>query len=186
MQLDRVQAISSTAVQLHWDIVDGESYIEGLYLFHFETATPTLPTVRSTHTVKDPGSMTYTLSQLRPDTNYTVFLVPFYGAVEGRPSNSRTVRTHPDGKNDKIRLNHTRTPICKLMSIVSAQRRADIRKMSPSDNSTRAASWSSGCLRPSINATDSSPLTRYILTPTLAISIQYKTNNPILLRGGPK
>lgn len=101
MQLDRVQAISSTAVQLHWDIVDGESYIEGLYLFHFETATPTLPTVRSTHTVKDPGSMTYTLSQLRPDTNYTVFLVPFYGAVEGRPSNSRTVRTHPDGKNDK-------------------------------------------------------------------------------------
>ena len=96
MQLDRVQVISSTAVQLHWDIVDGESYIEGLYLFHFETATPTLP-VRSTHTVKDPGSMTYTLSQLRPDTNYTVFLVPFYGAVEGRPSNSRTVRTNPDG-----------------------------------------------------------------------------------------
>uniref|UniRef100_A0A0P4YGA7 Receptor-type tyrosine-protein phosphatase alpha n=1 Tax=Daphnia magna TaxID=35525 RepID=A0A0P4YGA7_9CRUS len=95
MQLDRVQAISSTAVQLHWDIVDGESYIEGLYLFHFETATPTLP-VRSTHTVKDPGSMTYTLSQLRPDTNYTVFLVPFYGTVEGRPSNSRTVRTNPD------------------------------------------------------------------------------------------
>ena len=97
MQLDRVQALSSTAVELHWDIVDGESYIEGLYLFHFETSVPALP-VRSAHIVKDPGSMAYTLSDLRPDTNYTVFLVPYYGSVEGRPSNSRTVRTNPDGK----------------------------------------------------------------------------------------
>lgn len=98
MQLDRIQTLSSTAVQLHWDIVDGESYIEGLYLFYYETATPTLPVQRqSTHIVKDPGSMTYTLSQLRPDTNYTVFLIPYYGTVEGRPSNSRSVRTNPDG-----------------------------------------------------------------------------------------
>lgn len=181
MQLDRVQSISSTAVQLHWDIVDGESYIEGLYLFHFETATPTLP-VRSIHTVKDPGSMTYTLSQLRPDTNYTVFLVPFYGAVEGRPSNSRTVRTNPDG-NQKISVSFflslknfedkcTHAVLLKMRNVthflhyyccccLCSQRRADIRKMSPSDNSTRAASWFSGYLRPSINATDSLPLIRY-------------------------
>lgn len=111
LQLDRVQPLSSTAVQLHWDIVDGESYIEGLYLFYYETATlaavtPTLAAAvaavagsveRSTHVIKDPGSMTYTLTPLRPDTNYTVFLVPYYGTVEGRPSNSRTVKTNPDG-----------------------------------------------------------------------------------------
>lgn len=99
MQLDRVQPLSSTAVQLHWDIVDGESYIEGLYLFHFQTSTPSLLSARSTHVVKDPGSMTYTLSGLRPDTNYTVFLIPYYGSVEGRPTNSRTVRTNPDGNS---------------------------------------------------------------------------------------
>lgn len=97
LQLDRVQALSSTAAELHWDIADGESYIEGLHLFHYETASPVMPE-KATHVIKEPGSMSFVLADLRPDTNYTVFLIPFYGSVEGRPSNSRTVRTHPDGK----------------------------------------------------------------------------------------
>lgn len=98
LQLDQIQPVSSTSVQLHWDIVDGESYIEGLHVFHFDSSTPFQPSSlgRPSYTVKDPGSMTYTVAQLRPDTNYTFFLIPFYGSVEGRPSNSRWVRTNPD------------------------------------------------------------------------------------------
>lgn len=98
LQLDRIQPLSPTSVQLHWDIVDGESYIEGLYVFHFDSSTlfDSTKSLSSSHVVKDPGSMTFTVSQLRPDTNYTFFLVPFYGAVEGRPSNSRFIRTNPD------------------------------------------------------------------------------------------
>ena len=100
LHLDRVQSISSTTVELHWDIVDGESYIEGLYLYHFESSAPSLlpVPVQSSQVIKDPGSMSHIVYQLRPDTNYTFFLVPFYGSVEGRPSNSRTIKTNPDGK----------------------------------------------------------------------------------------
>ena len=99
LHLDRIQPISSTTVELHWDIVDGESYIEGLYLYHFESSAPSLlpVPVQSSLIIKDPGAMSHIVPQLRPDTNYTFFLVPFYGSVEGRPSNSRTIKTNPDG-----------------------------------------------------------------------------------------
>ena len=104
LQLDQIQAVSSTSVQLHWDIVDGESYIEGLHVFRFDSAAagaaalvqPSSFGIGPSLTVKDPGSMTYTVADLRPDTDYTFFLIPFYGSVEGRPSNSRSVRTNPD------------------------------------------------------------------------------------------
>lgn len=97
LQLDRIQPLSSTSVQLHWDITDGESYIEGLHVFYYDSSEPFDPTsLVPSQAIRDPGSMTYTISHLRPDTNYTFFLVPFYGSVEGRPSNSRLVRTNPD------------------------------------------------------------------------------------------
>ena len=103
LQLKRVVALNSTAVKLHWDIVDGESYIEGLYLFGFETDSGrhSMPTTPS-QVIKDVSSMSLTLAKLRPDTNYTFFVIPFYGSVEGRPSNSQSVRTNQDGEIIRI------------------------------------------------------------------------------------
>ena len=98
LQLNRVDAVNSSAVQLHWDIVDGESYMEGLYLFHYKSWSKNATRIRSV-VINDPGSMTFTLTQLAPNTNYTFFLVPFYASVEGRPSNSRVACTAEDGED---------------------------------------------------------------------------------------
>ena len=103
LQLNHVAPLNATAVELHWDIVDGESYIEGLYLFHFKNSAAAdshdaaAVKIRST-LITEPSLMAHTLASLSPDTNYTFFLIPFYGSVEGRPSNSKSVKTTEDGK----------------------------------------------------------------------------------------
>jgi roundabout, axon guidance receptor 2 len=44
------------------------------------------------------GASTCTVSGLKKFTTYEFFIVPFYKAVEGKPSNSRIARTLEDGK----------------------------------------------------------------------------------------
>lgn len=41
-----------------------------------------------------PGA--YVVNSLQPSVNYLFFLVPFYKHIKGRPSNSRTAKTHED------------------------------------------------------------------------------------------
>ena len=98
LNLLRAAPLNSTSVQLQWDIVDGESYIEGLYLFRLDEEEQDEDVGRPAYVINEPGAMTFVVSQLRPDTNYTFFMIPFYGAVEGCPSNSKLVKTNQDGE----------------------------------------------------------------------------------------
>lgn len=41
----------------------------------------------------------YVVNALQPSVSYMFFLVPYYRHIKGRPSNSRTARTHEDCKN---------------------------------------------------------------------------------------
>ena len=162
IQLNRVQSLNATAIEVQWDIVDGESYIEGLYLLYFENSLS--EGSRASHIrsslIKDASSMTHTLDLLTPDTNYTFFLIPFHGSLEGLPSNSKSARTREDGKRRPIRL--IAFPIFPLLTgfypiktefsstfiLMSSliQRLQDTLRTSMSVSLMKAVSWFSGQL----------------------------------------
>ena len=87
-------------MQLDWDITDGESYIEGLYLFRLKDTEEMYEA--PAYVINDATAMTFVVTQLQPDTNYTFFVIPFYGSVEGRPSNSKLVKTNQDGNKTSL------------------------------------------------------------------------------------
>ena len=49
-------------------------------------------------TIAGGGTRSHTLSDLRPATQYTVFILPYNSHVIGTPSNLKTVVTKEDGK----------------------------------------------------------------------------------------
>ena len=49
-------------------------------------------------TLSGGGTRSHTLSDLRPDTKYSIFLLPYYQHITGNPSNLKIVSTKEDGK----------------------------------------------------------------------------------------
>ena len=49
-------------------------------------------------TISGGVTRSYTLSDLRPATDYEVFVVPFFKRIKGMPSNLRTATTKEDGE----------------------------------------------------------------------------------------
>lgn len=58
------------------------------------------------------GSTSFLLQNLRPNTKYDIFLVPYYKMLQGKPSNAKVGKTIEDGRchlnknNIKILINH--------------------------------------------------------------------------------
>ena len=49
-------------------------------------------------TISGGGTRSHTLSDLRPATTYTIFILPYNQKVIGTPSNLKVVTTKEDGK----------------------------------------------------------------------------------------
>ncbi|GFG28560.1 hypothetical protein Cfor_11692, partial [Coptotermes formosanus] len=96
VQLRDVQPISSTSVRLIWDILVGETYVEGFYIRFRDVSGGSQQ--YNMVTVLNAGSTSYTVANLRKFTKYEFFLVPFFKSIEGQPSNSKYVQTAEDGK----------------------------------------------------------------------------------------
>ncbi|XP_068086117.1 protein sax-3 [Anabrus simplex] len=94
VQLRDVQPLSSTSVKLIWDILNGEEYVEGLYVRFRDLSGGSQK--YNMVTVLNAGATSYIVSNLRKFTKYEFFLVPFYKSVEGQPSNSKTGQTLED------------------------------------------------------------------------------------------
>nr|CAD7430496.1 unnamed protein product [Timema monikensis] len=95
LTLKQVQPLSSTSVRLIWDILNGEEYVEGLYI-RFRDLSGGSQNYNMV-TVLHAGATSYVVTNLRKYTKYEFFLVPFYKSVEGQPSNSQNVQTAEDG-----------------------------------------------------------------------------------------
>ncbi|KAF7265844.1 hypothetical protein GWI33_020914 [Rhynchophorus ferrugineus] len=89
--------VSSSAVKLVWEVSD-TTFVEGLYVYYInQEGGPEVPKIYNMLTVLHTGSSsTFTVNNLNKWNNYEFFLVPFYKAIEGQPSNSKTVRTLED------------------------------------------------------------------------------------------
>ncbi|XP_050311425.1 roundabout homolog 2-like [Anthonomus grandis grandis] len=89
--------VSSTAVKLAWEVVDS-TYVEGLYIYYVSIeAAPDVAKGYSMLTVLHTGTTSsFTVNNLEKWARYEFFLIPFYKAIEGQPSNCKTVRTLED------------------------------------------------------------------------------------------
>ncbi|XP_066254653.1 roundabout homolog 2-like isoform X1 [Euwallacea similis] len=89
--------ISSSAVKLAWEVTES-TYVEGLYIYCVSVdESPDIARSYSMLTVLHTGaSSTFTVTNLDKWTKYEFFLIPFYKAIEGQPSNSKVVRTLED------------------------------------------------------------------------------------------
>ena len=57
-------------------------------------------------TISGGGTRSHTLSDLRPATDYTLFVLPYNGDIMGTPSNLKVVTTKEDGKTRKKKFDY--------------------------------------------------------------------------------
>lgn len=100
VRLTEVISLHPTSVKLLWEIDKAQQYVEGLYIYTIPLdVAPDLPKAYSMLTVlHTSGASGFTVNNLAKYSRYEFFLVPFFKTVEGRPSNSRQIRTAEDGK----------------------------------------------------------------------------------------
>ena len=92
VELDQVTSDSPDTVEVSWNIVGSRVFLQGVVIQwrqsqmryqQFDTVTVTDMSRRRSHIV----------SGLSPDTEYDVFLQPYYGSVVGLPTSISTIRT---------------------------------------------------------------------------------------------
>lgn len=100
VKLTDVVSLHSTSIKLFWEIDKSQLYVEGLYIYSI--LLDKIPDMAKTYNMltvlHTGGSSGFTVNNLERYSRYEFFLVPFFKSVEGRPSNSRQIRTAEDGK----------------------------------------------------------------------------------------
>ncbi|VVD00378.1 unnamed protein product [Leptidea sinapis] len=111
--LKRVETLSSTSLKVVWDVLtDYNEYLEGVKIWYngtslnWRNSSEDFIILNSSQVdrcsngsltnVDNSGSSSYTLSGLKPFTEYDVFLMPFYKMLLGKPSNSMAGYTDED------------------------------------------------------------------------------------------
>ncbi|XP_054272465.1 roundabout homolog 2-like [Macrosteles quadrilineatus] len=94
LELSSIFPISSTSIKLGWEILISD-FVEGVYIYSrgLDVRSKTTNALTVLHAGDTSG---FIVTGLMPYTRYQFFLVPFYKHIDGRPSNSRTVRTLED------------------------------------------------------------------------------------------
>ena len=96
MCFSQVKAISSTAVNLYWNILRNDKYIGG-YFIKFRPLHNGHSANYSLVSVRRGLAQTHTLLNLRKYSKYEFVLVPFYKDIKGTASNMMTCQTLQDG-----------------------------------------------------------------------------------------
>lgn len=123
VELTNATAVDSTSAKLSWDvsesvlktstcgrfswsislclaqIINGR-YVEGFYIYARNIDYNEQPSYKMLTVLQNAGSgaSSCKIGGLQKFATYEFFVVPFYKAVEGKPSNSRIARTLEDGE----------------------------------------------------------------------------------------
>lgn len=101
VELKDVRAINSSMVKLFWDVRGNPDFVEGFYIRYRAVdpenfASGSDENTYNMVTVYNGGASTYLLTNLPKYNIFEFFLVPFYKSIDGKPSNTRIVRTLED------------------------------------------------------------------------------------------
>ncbi|CAL4192493.1 unnamed protein product, partial [Meganyctiphanes norvegica] len=93
ISLINVTAKSTDHVHIRWKLLNEEDDIalDGILVYAMDSNGDIQVT-----TILGASSTSYHINNLHPNTEYVFFLVPFWGGIEGTPSNSQKVTTPPD------------------------------------------------------------------------------------------
>ncbi|KAI5721425.1 hypothetical protein M8J77_020620 [Diaphorina citri] len=86
---------ASTAVRITWEILNGQEWVEGVYV-RFRDLSGGSQKYNMATVMNAATTTSYTVTHLRKFTKYEFFLVPFFKTVEGQPSNSMLVQSLED------------------------------------------------------------------------------------------
>ncbi|KAI2803059.1 Roundabout 1 [Blomia tropicalis] len=129
VELKDVRAINSSTVKLFWEVRGSQEYVEGFYVRfrtvdHDHLVSDGGPTIAENKyqmvTVYNGGASTYLLTNLPKYNIFEFFLVPFYKTIDGKPSNTRIVRTMEDYPSAPPSLIKAK-PISSTSALVSWQ-----------------------------------------------------------------
>lgn len=101
VELKDVRAINSSMVKLFWDVRGNQEFVEGFYIRYRAVdpenfASGSDENTYNMVTVYNGGASTYLLTNLPKYNIFEFFLVPFYKSIDGKPSNTRIIRTLED------------------------------------------------------------------------------------------
>ena len=96
VELSSVEAISSTAIRVTWQItIENSAYVEGFFI-RFRDMSGGSQKFNMKTVMNSAGAASHIITGLRKYTEYEVFLMPFYKMMEGQPSNSLHIQTLED------------------------------------------------------------------------------------------
>ncbi len=104
VELKKAEVVGPRKIRLEWKLLQQSSAGKSLPLdgYHIQVRDAGDPDgVFDAVTISGGATRSHTLSDLRPDTRYEVFVVPFYNRIKGAPSNMRVATTKEDGKQNK-------------------------------------------------------------------------------------
>ncbi|KAH9405058.1 Roundabout 1 [Tyrophagus putrescentiae] len=99
VELKDVRAINSSMVKLFWEVRGNQEFVEGFYIRYRAVDSDNFASDENTYnmvTVYNGGATTYLLTNLPKYNIFEFFVVPFYKSIDGKPSNTRIVRTLED------------------------------------------------------------------------------------------
>ena len=96
IKLRDVRTISSVSVKLVWTVVGNVELIDGYYIRYQNIRNELHSNKFNMVTVFDGSSSSFILNDLKKFSVYQFFIIPFFRNIEGKPSNSLTVKTYED------------------------------------------------------------------------------------------
>ncbi|CAB4068857.1 ROBO2 [Lepeophtheirus salmonis] len=96
-------SVGSRKIKLEWELLISGEFVEGYHIQIRGSKEPHYDSV----TISGGGTRSHTLSDLRPNTKYFIFILPFNNRIKGRPSNLKVVSTKedvPSSSPDRIKI----------------------------------------------------------------------------------
>lgn len=79
-------------------LVSAERVVEGFHIQVRDASTSSPKSSYDSVTISGGGTRSHTLSDLRPNSKYFIFLLPYRAGIRGKPSNLMVVETKEDGE----------------------------------------------------------------------------------------
>ena len=82
----------------NFQVISGQPFVSGFHIQVRDMSSPENNLYYDVVTISGGGTRSHTLSDLRPATTYTIFIMPYHkDHIIGTPSNSKVVTTKEDG-----------------------------------------------------------------------------------------